>query len=82
MSVPNSVIDGEGFFVSHNDRDTGIYGGVTTALVQGQMERFYILRGDHRQAYAALIASGFDACMAYFKSLPHLHHPMGDPLPA
>jgi hypothetical protein len=66
----NSTVAGDGFYVSHNDYDTspGLYGCETTALVFGQMQNFYILNGDHREAYSALIPSGFDACMDYFKA--------------
>ncbi|AZE48379.1 hypothetical protein C4K04_2707 [Pseudomonas chlororaphis] len=64
----NSVVEGEGFYVSHNDYDAAIYGGETTALVFGQMQAFYILNGDHRDAYSALVPAGFDACMAYFNA--------------
>lgn len=81
LSVPNYVLDADGFYVSYNDRDVSIYGGVTTALVLGQMERFYILKGDHRKAYAPLLAAGFDACLDYFKSQAHDQHPFSDALP-
>lgn len=80
--TPNSVIDGEGFYVSHNDHDHASYGGETTALVVGQMEKFYILRGDHRKAYAALISRGFEVCLDYFKGHPDLTHPYSNKLPA
>lgn len=82
LSVPNYVLDGDGFYVSYNDRDVRIYGAVTTALVKGQMEKFFILKGDHRQAYAPLLAKGFDACLDYFKSLTQSQHPFSDPLPS
>lgn len=36
-----------------------------TALVQRDGSHFYILYGDHREAYAKLVPD-FDACMAYF----------------
>ncbi|ABQ28941.1 hypothetical protein [Acidiphilium cryptum] len=49
---PNLILNGNGFYVSYNDFDRGIYGGDTTALVLGQMERFFILNGDHRGQYA------------------------------
>ena len=52
---PNSTTDGDGFFVSYNSRDAAIYGADTTALVVGQMQKFYILDGDHRLQYAPLI---------------------------
>lgn len=64
----NSTIDGDGFYVSFNDYDMWIYGCDTTALVFGQMQSFYILNGDHRAAYAALIPKGYDACLDYFKA--------------
>lgn len=78
--IPNSVIDGQGFYVSHNNHDHAIYGGETTALVLGQMERFYILKGDHRKAYAALIGQGFEVCLDYFKQHPDLAHPYSNKL--
>jgi hypothetical protein len=68
--APNSILSGSGFHVSFNDRDLGIYGCVTTALVKGQMESFLILDGDHRKAYAGLVPQGYEACLAYFESLP------------
>lgn len=67
VRVPNSTIDGDGFYVSFNDVDDGIYGSATTALVKGQMEAFYILDGNHMAGYVDLIDDGFDACMAYFE---------------
>jgi hypothetical protein len=66
--LPNYVQDGESFYISYNKHDSRIYGGDTTALVKGQMEKFYILNGDHRAEYAALIPSGFSACLDYFKA--------------
>ncbi len=79
--VPNSVYDGDGFHVSHNSRDIAAYGSVTTALVKDG-SRFYILRGDHREAYLALIAQGFEACLAYYTAHPEQQHPYSDALPA
>lgn len=57
----------EGFFVSYNNYDTELYGSETTALVLGQMQKFYILNGDHRKQYAEIINQGFQACLSYFK---------------
>ncbi|KPC02037.1 hypothetical protein QO021_30255 (plasmid) [Pseudomonas amygdali pv. lachrymans] len=72
LAVPvvqyNSTINGKGFYVSFNDHDMWIYGCDTTALVRDQMDGFYILNGDHRAAYTALIPQGFEACLEYFKS--------------
>ena len=64
--VPNSTIDGDGFYISYNDHDHGIYGCDTTALVLGQMEKFYVLQGDHRAQYLPLVGNGFAACLSYF----------------
>lgn len=68
FSTPNTITQGDGFYVSHNNVDGDIYGSETTALVIGQMERFYILNGDHRAAYRDLIPGGLDACLAYFRN--------------
>ena len=67
ISIPNTTYDGEGFYVSYNNRDGGIYGSDTTALVVGQMQSFYILNGDHRTGYGPLLAQGLGACLAYFR---------------
>lgn len=56
----------EGFYVSYNNCDIAEYGDVTTALVLGQMQRFYILNGNHLDAYKQLIDKGFGACYEYF----------------
>jgi len=66
LHVPNDTMSGNGFYVSYNGHDTAIYGDVTTALVRGQMEAFYILNGDHMRRYAELIDAGLEACMEYF----------------
>lgn len=63
-SIPNHISDKGDFYTSYNDVDVGIYGNVTTAVVTGQMEHFYILNGDHRKAYAAM--KSLDECMNYF----------------
>jgi len=77
---PNSVVnesdkvielDGKtynGFYISYNNYDTKIYGDVTTALVLGQMQKFYILNGDHRKQYEEIIEQGFLKCLEYFKN--------------
>jgi len=66
-STPNSVVMGENFYISFNDQDTDLYGCETTALVFGQMEKFYILKGDWRAQYSKILDQGFDACLAFFK---------------
>lgn len=57
----------DGFYISFNNYDYDIYGDVTTALVLGQMEKFFILNGDHTEAYRYLIKGGFAPCMDYFR---------------
>lgn len=48
-------------------------GDVTTALVLGQMQKFFILNGDHRAGYTAAAAEGgFEKCLEYFKKNPGL----------
>lgn len=62
-------IDGkiyDGFYVSYNSYDIGIYGDVTTALVLGQMQKFYILNGNHSEEYKKIIKDGFEKCLEYF----------------
>jgi len=69
--IPNTIINGDGFYISYNNYDTHIYGCDTTALVQAkdhQQEHFYILNGDYRQKYVSLIKLGFAICLEYFKN--------------
>lgn len=68
IHIPNSVIEGDGFYVSYNDVDTHWYGCDTTALVLGEMEHFYILNGDHTKQYQRLIPQGLESCLEYFKN--------------
>ena len=63
VTVPNEVTTKKGYYVSYNNYDTDIYGSDTTALVK---DDFYILNGDHREAYAKL--DTFEECMEYFKN--------------
>lgn len=78
---PNDVMDAGHFYVSFNEPDANHYGGPTTALVWGQMERFFILNGDHRDAYAERIPQGWSACLDYFCAHPELVNPFSDALP-
>lgn len=77
-ATPNSFIDGKGFYVSYNDHDISIYGSDTTALVVGQMEKFYILKGDHRAQYLPIVSQGFDACLHYFIDNMNAMHKFSD----
>lgn len=67
IMVPNTTYQGDGFHISHNDRDWSIYGDVTTALVVKGGSAFYVLNGDHRAGYIPLVPEGLDACLAYFR---------------
>jgi hypothetical protein len=80
-TIPNTTMDGAGFYVSYNDYDTAIYGCETTALVLGQMERFYILKGDHRRQYAERLALGFDSCLDYYRANLADAHTFSDKTP-
>lgn len=64
-----------GFYISYNNYDIAIYGCVTTALVLGQMQKFFILKGNHQKQYAELIEQGFDRCLDYYKNnIADSHH--------
>ena len=79
--IPNETTEADGFYISYNNHDVAIYGSDTTALVVGQMEKFYILNGDHRAAYSALIEKGFDACLDYFAGNLSAMNEFSDKLP-
>lgn len=80
VSVPNEVRQNDpAFYISYNasSRD---YGCPTTALVRDtpQMSKFYILCGDHRKQFED--AGTWDACLAYYASLPDKQHKFSDKL--
>lgn len=62
-------------YVSYNFADRSIYGSDTTAIVIGQMQRFYILNGNHVEA---LKGKDFTQCMEYFLNHQNLHNSRGD----
>lgn len=66
LNVPEETLQGDGFYVGYNEQHIDLCWCVTTALVSGQMEAFYILNGDHRRQYADVMGRGFEACMEYF----------------
>lgn len=66
ITVFNTVIQGNGFYVSYNSYDLSIYGSDTTALVDNDMTKFFILNGDHQKEYKDLINQGFNQCYEYF----------------
>ena len=66
VSIPNDIpISKKDYYVSYNDHDVSIYGCDTTALVIGQMEKFYILNGNHVSGYKDL--PDLAACLDYFR---------------
>jgi hypothetical protein len=67
MPRESAVEKGDDFYVSYST-DLRAYGDVTTALVRGDLMAFYVLLGDHLDAYRPLIPLGFDACLDYFKA--------------
>ena len=72
LRVPNDITDSKkDFYISYNNRDIGIYGDVTTALVLQTTEytKFLILNGDHRQQYNEIISNGgnYEECLLYFR---------------
>lgn len=56
-----------GYYISYNSYDIDIYGADTTALVLGQMQKFFILNGDHCGNYKKLAHLGFSKCFDYYK---------------
>lgn len=62
---PNTVLDGGKYHLSYNGSSID-YGSDTTALVlEGTV--FFILNGDHRDAFAeAKVTGGLQACFDYF----------------
>lgn len=58
-----------GFCISYNNYDADVYGSDTTAVVLGQMEKFFVLNGDHAQALTETAkTAGFEGCLGYFRS--------------
>lgn len=73
----NAIAKGEGFAISYNPcpapgtpfaSDTG---GPETAIVYGS--KYYVLNGDFREEYKALIPFGVQACINFFLDRPALH---------
>ena len=60
----NMTCDKDGYYISYNPVDVNMYGDVTTAIVTGQMENFYVLNGNHFKDLCAL--PDLAACMEYF----------------
>ncbi|MDF2880132.1 MAG: pPPM1a [Clostridiaceae bacterium] len=71
LFIPNDIsIQTTEFYISYNDRDTSLYGDVTTALVQNNPVKFLILNGNHSKEYKEIISKGggYSDCLEYFKN--------------
>ena len=79
--VPNTVIPADGFYISYNNVDISIYGSDTTAIVADNETHYYVLNGDHRVAYSALIPNGLAACLEYFAKNAQLINKHSNRLP-
>lgn len=79
--IPNMTVQGDGFYVSYNPIDVASYGDRTTALVPNDMSNFYILNGNHLDAYRQRMSQGFKACLDYFLSQPDCRSKFSDEPP-
>lgn len=79
--TPTDALRGNGFRVSYTPADAAGPDGPATALVDERAACAYILKGDHREAYAQLIAAGFSSCLLYYRAHIHEAHERSDPLP-
>ena len=79
-TIPNRVTKAPtpDFYLSLNTHDTSIYGCTTTALVLGQMQRFYILSGDHVSAFKG---KAWPDVSAYLLAHSEARNKRSDPFP-
>ena len=79
-TVPNRTTHtSPDFYVSFNNVDRGIYGCETTAVVVGrQMDRFYVLCGNHEKALAG---KSFEDALSYLHAHAEQLNKYSDPLP-
>lgn len=70
----NLTLDGNGFYISYNSGASLILpdspDGETALCIpdSGKMNPYYILKGDFRTEYEALVPKGLEACMEFFNS--------------
>ena len=66
---PDKVLEDEkyNYYISY-DSDKNSLMGEHTALVTADMRIFYMLNGDHRDAYKNLIERDYESCLEYFKA--------------
>ena len=67
----------EDYYVSYLEKSAD-YGCETTALVLGQMQLFWVLKGDHREG---LEGKALQDAMQYVSTHVDLLHDMSDPVP-
>ncbi len=64
-AVGNLVLQGKDFYISYiNFKTKNILVVEETAICSE--DKYYILRGDHREAYSKRITQGFEACLDYY----------------
>lgn len=78
IPVPNITYEKKGYYISYNAVDSRIYGDVTTAIVVGDAEKFYVLLGNHREALTKM--SCLEDCLTYFATHPEAHSKYSDKL--
>ncbi len=66
ISGSSKIIEGEYFSIFYNNSQSDIFGGPITALMEGNMKKFFILNGDHIQGYAIAAKNGYYSCLDYF----------------
>lgn len=66
LVILNMMMDGVGFYVSYNDYDMVFYGCEIIVFVLGQMECFYIFKGDYCCQYVECLVLGFEVCLDYY----------------
>lgn len=78
LSTGNHVLRKEDFYISYNNNPGGVISAfkgdgdnIETALCKD--DKFYILNGDFRKEYEAIVDEGFDKCYEFFMSKPELH---------
>lgn len=72
----NNTDDKIDCYISYNFGDISIYGTDTTAIVIGQMQRFYILKGNHFENLKNL--TNFKDCIEYYLNNLNSIHKMSD----
>ena len=78
--IQNEVSQQKGFHLSYNGYEMA-YGGPTTAIVIGDHQLFFVMRGNHKDGLqAAADASGLEGVLEYFVENIEAAHHMSDHL--